>query len=250
MISNETGGKVVGILQARMGSTRLPGKILAEIVGQPMLAIIARRALGTEHLDELVIATTVLTEDDPVEALARNLGVTCFRGSVDDCLDRYYHAAKRSKAATIVRLTGDNPLVGAEFVNWVLEEYLQAARPYDYVGSSRSGTFPVGLSVEVFSFRALEVAWRGDTDKDRREHVTTYIYVHPDVFRVRHLACEQNYSHMRWTVDTEEDLDFVRRIYDHFGNDEFTWTDTIRLLKRHPDWLEINRHVQQKSVGS
>jgi spore coat polysaccharide biosynthesis protein SpsF len=248
MTSNGVGGKVVGILQARMGSKRLPGKVLADIAGQPMLATIVRRALGAERLDELLIATTALAEDNPVAALARDLGIPCFRGSADDCLDRYYHAARASKAGTVVRLTGDNPFIDAQFVDWVIGEYLWANPHYDYVGSSRSNTFPIGLSVEVFSFRALEIAWRRETDRGRREHVTPYIYLHPAAFRIRHLVCRRNYSHMRWTVDTPEDLRFVRKVFDNFGRDDFGWRDVLVLLEKHPEWLEINRQVKQRVV--
>jgi spore coat polysaccharide biosynthesis protein SpsF len=240
--------KVVAILQARTGSTRLPRKVLADVAGQPMLVLIVKRVLPAQYVDRLVIATTQLPQDDPVEALAISLGVSCFRGAEEDCLDRFYQAAEQFGADIVVRLTGDNPLVDFGFVDWMVEQYLSANPPYDYIDSTLSKTFPVGLSVEVFSFEVLATAWREDTNTQWREHVTPFIYHHPNRFRVLDLVSPQDYSHMRWTVDTSEDLAFVRRIYDHFGHDRFSWHEVLAVLDQHPEWLEINRHVQQKVV--
>ena len=244
----EANRRVVAILQARMGSSRLPGKVLASVAGQPMLALIVKRVLPMQCVDQLVVATTQLPQDDQIEALANNLGIPCFRGAEEDCLDRYYQAARQFEAEVVVRLTGDSPLLDTGFVDWVVKQYLSANPPYDYIDSVLSKTFPVGLSVEVFSFEVLAIAWREDTNTWRREHVTPFIHRHPNRFRVLHLVSPQDYSHMRWTVDTSEDLAFVRRIYDHFGHDRFFWREVLAVLEQHPEWLEINRHVKQKVI--
>ena len=244
----EANRRVVAILQARMGSSRLPGKVLASVAGQPMLALIVKRVLPVQCVDQLVVATTQLPQDDQIEALANNLGIPCFRGAEEDCLDRYYQAARQFEAEVVVRLTGDSPLLDTGFVDWVVKQYLSANPPYDYIDSVLSKTFPVGLSVEVFSFEVLAIAWREDTNTWRREHVTPFIHRHPNRFRVLHLVSPQDYSHMRWTVDTSEDLAFVRRIYDHFGHDRFFWREVLAVLEQHPEWLEINRHVKQKVI--
>ena len=244
----EANRKVVAILQARMGSSRLPGKVLASVAGQPMLALIVKRVLPVQCVDQLVVATTQLPQDDQIEALANNLGIPCFRGAEEDCLDRYYQAARQFEAEVVVRLTGDSPLLDTGFVDWVVKQYLSANPPYDYIDSVLSKTFPVGLSVEVFSFDALATAWEEDANTQWRQHVTSFIYRHPERFRIWHLVSPQDYSHMRWTVDTVDDLAFVRRIYGYFGHDAFSWQDVLSTLEEHPEWLEINRHVQQKVI--
>ncbi len=231
-----------------MGSTRLPGKVLASVAGQPMLALIIKRVLPARYIDQLVVATTRLSQDDPIEALVTDLGIPCFRGAEEDCLDRYYQAARQFEAEVVVRLTGDNPLIDPAFVDWVVEQYLSSDPPCDYTDSWSSKTYPVGLSVEVFSFDALETACKEDTNVRWREHVTPFIHCHPNRFRLMHLASSQDYSHMRWTVDTPEDLVFVRRIYDYFGHDRFSWREVLTVLEVHPEWLEINRRVEQKAI--
>lgn len=231
-----------------MGSSRLPGKVLASVAGQPMLALIIKRVLPTRCIDQLVVATTQLPQDDPIEALVSDLGISCFRGAEEDCLDRYYQAARQFEADVVVRLSGDNPLVDSGFVDSVVKQYLSANPPYDYVDSTLSQTFPLGLSVEVFSFTVLATAWRENINMSWREHVTPFIHRHPNRFRALHLVNPQDYSHMRWTVDTPEDLAFVRRIYDHFGHNRFSWREVLAVLEEHPEWLEINQHVAQREV--
>ena len=213
-----------------------------------MLALIVKRVLPAQCIDQFVVTTTQLPQDDPIEALVNDLEIPCFRGAEEDCLDRYYQAARQFEAEVVVRLTGDNPLVNSGFVDWVVKKYLSAHPPYDYVDSTLSKTFPAGLSVEVFSFEVLATAWREDTNTWWREHVTPFIHRHPNRFHVWHLVNPQDYSHMRWTVDTPEDLAFARRIYDHFDHDRFSWHDVLTVLEEHPEWLEINQHVKQKVV--
>ncbi len=248
MQDNTFNPRVVAILQARMGSTRLPGKVLANILGDSMLALIVKRINPTKSIDQLVIATTRSSMDNQIENVANNLGVPCFRGAEEDCLDRYFEAAKQFKAEVVVRLTGDNPLIDYNFIDYAIEQYFSSNPHYDYVDTSLSRTFPLGLSVEVFSFNALKAAWEEDANISWREHVTPYIYRNPNHFSVKHLISLKDYSHLRLTVDTLDDLTFVRRIFGHFGNIYFPWQEAISILEEHPEWLEINRHVRQKTI--
>lgn len=241
-------GNVVGIVQARMGSTRLPGKSLALLLNRPMLQVLLERILPSEKVDSWIIATTELPIDDAIEDLAGRLGVQSFRGSENDCLDRYYQAARQAGANTIVRLTGDNPMMDASFVDWSVAQFLKAMPPVDYVESSTSKTFPLGLSLEVVSFQALERAWKEDTSPATREHVCPYIYERPEEFRLGKLSGPYNYSHMRWTVDTDADLEFVRKVFEDFGHIQFSWLQAAQKIENHPEWLEINKHVVQRSV--
>lgn len=238
----------MGIVQARMGSSRLPGKTLAQVLGRPMLQVLMERVLPARRINPWIIATTQLAMDDPLEELARKLEVACFRGSENDCLDRYYQAARHANAAVVVRLTGDNPLMDASFVDWAVLQFLNSDPPIDYAESSTSKRFPLGLSLEVVSFSGLEQAWKEDSDPATREHVCPYIYTHPERFRIGKLAGPHHYSHMRWTVDTEDDLRFVRTVFEDFGRVNFSWQEAAERIDEHPEWLEINRHVVQRAI--
>jgi spore coat polysaccharide biosynthesis protein SpsF len=240
---------VVAILQARMGSHRLPGKVLASVLNEPMLALIVKRVLPAHSIDQIVIATSCLSSDDVIELLASELGVPCFRGSENDCLDRYYQAAKQFKADVIVRLTGDNPFVDAEFIDWVVQQYLLPNVVCDYIGPSINRTFPVGISAEVFSWSVLEQAWLNAVSSNDREHVTSYIIAHPEQFKIVHLSNHENYSYIRLTIDTSEDLSFAREIYEHFGSNNFSWRDVVQYLIQQPELLEMNRHIRQRQIG-
>ena len=241
-------GNVIGIVQARMGSLRLPGKSLALLLGRPMLQVLMERVLPAQRVSYWVIATTQLPMDDRIEEIAQQLGVQSFRGSENDCLERYYQAACQANAATVVRLTGDNPLIDASFVDWSVDQFLQANPPLDYTESSTSKTFPLGLSLEVISFPALETAWKEDGSPVTREHVSPYIYQHPERFRLGQLRGPYDYSHMRWTVDTEDDLRFVRTVFENFARIDFSWLEAAQKIEEHPEWLKINRHVVQRML--
>jgi spore coat polysaccharide biosynthesis protein SpsF len=240
--------RVVAILQARMGSTRLPAKIFAEIIGQPMIGLIVSRLRLARLVDEFVIATTCLPEDQRIEDYAKTNGIACTRGSKDDLLDRYYQAAATFQADVVVRLTSDNPLLDAEFLDWTTSHFLSERPAYDYVDTVHSKTFPLGMSVEVVEIHALETAWKEDKNAAWREHCTPFIYRHPERFRLWHLRSQDDYSSMRWTVDTPEDLAFVRLVYEHFGHHHFGWRDVIEALRLHPEWIDINRNIAQKIV--
>jgi len=240
--------KAVAIVQARMGATRLPGKVMMDLAGEPMLVRVVNRVRGACRLDDVVVATTTNRDDDPIVDLCRVRGWPVFRGSAEDVLDRYYQSAVAHDAGAVVRLSSDCPLIDPKVIDAVVGEFQSHYPDVDYVSNNIQRTFPLGLDVEAISFDALERAWKEDKNPSWREHVTPYIYRHPERFRIRNVANDVDYSHMRWTVDTAEDLAFVRRIYDHFGRDDFGWRQVIDLLEAHPEWLEINLEVQQKLV--
>jgi len=240
--------KVVVIIQAHMASTRLPGKVMKDIAGEPMLAHVVARASRAHNIDNVVVATTDQSGDEAIVNLCRTKGWDYFRGSEDDVLDRYFRAATAFGADVVVRITSDCPLVEAEIIDRAIHEFLSAYPGVDYVSNTVKRTFPMGLDTEVIGMAALERAWREDDDPGRREHVTPYIWSQPEKFRIRNITGDADYSAMRWTVDTSEDLTFVRQIYDHFQDDTFRWREVIELLKVHPEWQEINRHIPQKPV--
>jgi len=240
--------KVAAIIQARNGATRLVGKVLLDLAGHPMLVRVANRAGRSSNLSNVVIATTTQPGDDSIVNLCKAQGWSYYRGSETDVLDRYYQAASTFKADIIIRITADCPLIEPEIIDRVVNEFLSVYRDADYVSNTLIRTFPRGLDVEVMSFDALSRAWQEDHDPASREHVTPYIWRQPEKFRIRNVANDRDYSYMRWTVDTAEDLAFVRKIYGHFKNDTFSWLEVLELLKEHPEWLEINRDIQQKLV--
>ncbi len=240
------GNRVVAVIQARMDASRLPGKVLMPLGDGTLLDQVARRTRTCPLLAEVVVATTTSAKDDPIVAHCKDRGYAWFRGSEEDVLDRYYQAAGQFGADVVVRLTADNPLVDTDFVDLALGAYRAADPPCDYLASS--DRFPVGLSAEVFSFAALAAAWREDTSPPGREHVTPFLYRQPGRFRIGELASPQDYSHLRCTVDTPEDLALMRRIFDHFNHDRFSWHDALSVLERHPEWAALNRHVEQKQV--
>jgi len=241
--------RVVAIIQARMGSTRLPGKVLLDLAGEPVLARVVNRTQRATTLDEIVIATTTESRDEAIVELCSSRGWAHFRGSEDDVLDRYYQAAKKHHADIVVRITSDCPLIEPEIIDKVVQEFLERQPEVDYASNTwPQRTFPRGLDTEVMRIDVLERAWREDHNPAWREHVTPYIYRNPDRFRLHNVINPVDYSAMRWTVDTPEDLAFVRRIYDYFGHDRFSWREVLKVLEEHPEWMEINRHVQQKVI--
>jgi spore coat polysaccharide biosynthesis protein SpsF len=242
--------KVVAIVQARMGSTRLPGKVLKDLAGAPVLTRCINRVRRAQMLDEVVVATTVQNADRAIVRLCAEHGWSCFRGSEEDVLDRYYHAAVAHHAEVVARVTSDCPLIEPRVVDRVIREFLDRQPGLDYASNTLPPrTFPRGLDIEVIGFDALERAWREDQPPHWREHVTPYIYSNPKRFSLYGVTNEVDYSSMRWTVDTPEDLAFVRRVYEYFGHDRFSWREMFSVLDQHPEWLEINRNVQQKVIS-
>jgi spore coat polysaccharide biosynthesis protein SpsF len=243
--------RVVAIVQARMSSTRLPGKVLMDIAGMSMLARSVRRLSRAKSLSEVVVATTIEKSDDPIVEQCEINGWKCFRGSQEDVLDRYHSAATLFKADSVVRITSDCPMIDPGLVDAVLDEFFKWEGDVDYLSNMiPRRTYPRGLDTEVFTFDALDLAWKQDTDPSLREHVTQYILRHPDTFRIRGIMNDIDYSSMRWTVDTPEDLRFVRTVLENFQNDQFTWKEIVEFLQARPEILEINEEIRQKVLPS
>jgi len=232
---------IVAIVQARMGSSRLPGKVLMEIVGKPALWHLVNRLSKSRLIDKIVIATSDREEDKSILKLAQDLGVGSFAGSATEVLDRYYQAARKYNAETIVRVTADCPLIDPELVDKIIGIYVDSKGELDYVSKGQS--YPDGLDVEVFSFNALEKAWKEAKKKSQRgEYVTTYIWGNPHLFKTLIVENEVNLSHMRWTVDYERDLILVREIFKNLykEGEVFHLRDILEFLDKHPELAELN----------
>lgn len=239
--------RTVAIIQARMGSTRLPGKVLLEIRGVPVLAYVVNRTSRARLVDEVVVATTDLPADDAIETLARNAGWPLVRGDETDLVDRFLTAARAHNADVVVRITSDCPLIDPELVDDVVRAL--ATTGADYASNTlEPRTYPRGLDVEAFTRKALERADAEDKRPSSREHATPYIYNHPELFRLTRVASSEDRSAHRWCVDTGDDLALVRRIYDALGGDKAGWREALAVVQSHPEWAELNRHVVQKSV--
>lgn len=224
-----------------MSSERLPGKVLADIEGEPMLSRILERLRSDRY--DLMVATSDGLEDDPIQSLCETHGVRCFRGSRDDVLDRMFRAAKVSTPDIVIRFTADNPLVDREFTEMLLDDFETC--DCDYLAPKG---YPIGLAAEIVRYPVLEQAWQEATSQPDREHVTTYIYHPVERFRVKWRRPETELPPMRWTVDTRADLEFAREVYRRLG-EGFSWRDVLELMLKHPELREINCHVAQKKVG-
>ena len=243
--------RIVGIIQARMGSTRLPGKILRDIGGETMLARVVRRTQRARALSQVVVATTKSPADDVVVSACERLGVAVFRGAEQDVLDRYYWAAQAHQAEAVVRITSDCPLVDPRVTDKVIEAHLISSA--DYTCSGVEGGFPRGLDTEILNFKTLERACYEAQKDNEREHVTPYIYLHPEIFNLKSVQATGKLMRpdLRFTVDTEEDLKLIKEIYKRLYADGqvFYTEDVIDLLDRHPELVAINAHVVQKELG-
>jgi spore coat polysaccharide biosynthesis protein SpsF len=238
----------VAIIQARMGSVRLPGKVLMDLGGAPMLVRVIER-VGRAHLDQVIVATSSSPADDAVAAVAAATGVPVFRGAETDVLDRFYQTAKAHRADVIVRVTADCPLIDPGVIDRVVTAFQQAEPSVDFASNCLVRSYPQGLDVEVTTLDALSQAWAEAWADYERAHVMPFIYRHPDRFRLLNVQDTVDRSTMRWTVDTPDDLAFVRAVYARLGNhDAFSWTDVLQVLQAEPDVATLNRHVRQKTL--
>jgi spore coat polysaccharide biosynthesis protein SpsF len=230
-----------------MGSTRLPGKVLKEIEGETMLARVVRRLSCCKLINGLLIATTDRPADDAIVEECRRCSVQVFRGDENDVLDRYFRAAQSTKAEVVVRITSDCPLIDPGVTDKTVEVFL--GQTPDYASNCVVRTYPRGLDTEVMTTQALERAWRAADQPYQRTHVTPYISEHPGEFKILSVTGDADFSHHRWTVDTPEDLEFVRAISARLkGRDDFLWPHVLALLDREPTLMEMNRSVAQKAV--
>jgi glutamate-1-semialdehyde aminotransferase/spore coat polysaccharide biosynthesis protein SpsF (cytidylyltransferase family) len=234
--------KIVAVVQARMGSSRFPGKVLADIEGRPILWHVVERVRRSRNLEFVTVATSTNERDDAIAAFCAEAGIECFRGSEGDVLDRFYQAAKKYEADAIVRITADCPLIDPEVVDKVVEAYLQNG--YDYATNTLRSMYPDGLDVEVFSFSALEAAWCGAKLASDREHVTSY-FRNTGRFRLADVSNDGDpaIGRLRWTVDHPDDLEFVRAVYARmrsFNGHGFGYRDVLRLLSEEPNLTALN----------
>ncbi|OIQ88340.1 3-deoxy-manno-octulosonate cytidylyltransferase [mine drainage metagenome] len=242
--------RVVATIEARMKSTRLPGKNLRQILGKPMLERLIERLRLAKTVDDIVIATTDDPSDDSIEALASRLGVAWFRGSTDDVLDRVLRAARNANADVIVEITGDCPLIDPAIVDKVVGVY--QSNKFDYVSNIIKLTYPDGMDVQVFSTNVLEEVAHLTMDPADREHVSLYIYEHPEKFALHNVVSglAEKYWHYRLTVDTADDFALITAIFKALYpiNPRFGLGDVLALLERQPALLELNRHITAKAV--
>ncbi len=232
---------IVALLQARYSSTRLPGKVLKPILGQPMLARQIERLRRARACQTLVVATSDHPEDSAIAELCRSLGVACHRGSLTDVLDRMYQAALPYSPSHVVRLTGDCPLADWTVIDRVVDLAMEG--DYDYASNTIPPTFPDGLDVEVMRFQSMQTAWREATLPSEREHVCPFLHTRPERFRLGNLSNPQDLSGLRWTVDEPADFDFVSAVYEALypGNSAFTTADILDLTRRAPELSGINQ---------
>ena len=239
--------KIVAIIQARMGSTRLPGKVLKDLAGDTVLARVVSRVRRCKLVNEVVVATSTDPTDDQIVQECRRLDTGVFRGNEHDVLDRYYRAAADAHADVIVRITSDCPLIDPDISDKTIQAFLDA-RP-DYASNVLERTYPRGLDTEVVTFAALESAWRDARETYQREHVMPFLYQYPERFKLLSVKGDRDFSQHRWTLDTPEDLEFLRAIYARVADaQKFGWQDVLNILEREPELMELNRHVVQKAL--
>jgi len=249
-----------------MSSSRLPGKVLLDIAGKIMIQRVIERTLRARTLDSVTVATTTDKSDDPIAAFAVSTGVPYTRGSLHDVLDRYYRAARSHNADIVVRITADCPAIDPALVDQAVKTLLDGG--YDFVANRLpppfSRTFPIGLDVEVCTFAALERAWMEADQPFHHEHVMPFIYegvtlntenltlktgISPRGFKIALLNHTPDYGSLRWTVDTPEDLEFMRKVFDTLEDkNDFTWYDLLAVVQKHPELAEINAQVRHKTM--
>lgn len=244
---------VAAVIQARMGSTRLPGKIMRPLAGRPVLAHVIERVRACPLIREVVVATTALPRDDVVVELADSQGVRTHRGSEDDVLSRVYDAARG--ADVVVRVTADCPLLDPDLLERMLLRFTaarEAGRALDYLSNTIVRTYPRGLDAEIVTFEALERAYRQAIDPYEREHVTPYIYRHPEMFRIEPFTGERDLSGLRWTLDTEEDYRFLTEISAALAGQDasFGMQAVLDLLARRPDLARTQERAASSHSGA
>ena len=273
---------IIAIIQARLDSTRLPGKVLLGIAGKPMLEWVVERTRRSRLITNVVVATTEDPSDDGIEEFCGMKRFPVRRGSVFDVLDRYYQTANHYKADIVVRITADCPLIDPELIDEALRLMLNdslvdssqgsvSTYPFDFVANRLplpwGRTYPIGLDVEVFTYDIMKEAWMKTTEKFQREHVAPYFYQDASIDHLKYCECNvpfaqtltpkghhialmhhvPDYGHLRWTVDTMEDLELVRVIAEHFKEKDFGWQEVVELTQSNPEINQINAHIQHKT---
>jgi len=240
--------KIVAIVQARMGSKRLPGKVLQRIMGETLLGHIIDRISKSKFINgNIILATTSNPSDQIIVDFANEKHLDCFAGSEDDVLDRFYQAAKLADADIIVRITADDPFKDPEIMDEIIKIMIDG--DFDYVSNTIEPTYPEGLDIEVFSFDSLEKAWKEAKKSSEREHVTPYIWNHPAIFNLYNVKNKEDLSSMRWTVDTDKDFEFARAVYErlYVPGKIFLMNDILTILKNEPDLQKINAGIERSA---
>jgi spore coat polysaccharide biosynthesis protein SpsF len=242
--------RIVAIIQGRMASSRLPGKVLKEIAGEAMLGLVVARVRQAKTIAEVVVATTTEPEDAGIEKFCQERGILVYRGSLNDVLDRFYQAAKVYRADVVVRLTADCPLLDPGVVDHTVEVFLQSGVDFaaNRLPPPFKRTYPIGLDTEVCTFAALERAWKEARAPYEREHVMPYLYEVAGRFKIIRVDYDKDYGDRRWTVDTPEDLELVRQVFARLGDKKnFTWLDVLAIFEREPELAQINGQIQHKT---
>ena len=244
--------KTVIIVQARMGSTRLPGKILKEVLNKTLLEYQIERLQRVRLADAIVIATTTKDTDKPIINLCNNLSIACFRCAEQDVLARYYSAANTFRADIIVRITSDCPIIDPQVIDEVIKYYSDHYAQFDFVSNTLQRTYPRGMDTEVFPFRVLSEAFKEAKASPEREHVTPFIRRNPQRYRLGNVTCDRDLSQFRWTVDTPEDFELIRNIITTLYpvNPYFGLKECLTAMNKHPEWKLINSYVAHKVYGT
>lgn len=232
--------KIGCIIQARLGSTRLPGKVMLKVDDKhTVIHHLINQLQKSKFCQNIVVATTTLHEDDKLVDFLKELNVECFRGSSDDCLDRYYQCSKEFQFSIIIRITSDNPLIDPTLVDEAVNTFLTSS--YDCLSNCKPRSFPYGTEVEIFSFNALQKAWNEANKMSEREHVTPYFYNNPNKFKIFTIKNTSDLSHLRWTVDRKEDLLLVQKIIERIKKSPILMKDVLELFKKEPELINLNK---------
>ena len=240
---------VLAIVQARMGSTRLPGKTLIDIEGKPLLEHVINRIRYSKMIEEIIIATTNEPEDKAIVNMAKKLQVKTYAGSSYDVLDRFYQVARLFEGKVIVRITADDPFKDPKVIDDIVNYFLSHPE-LNYVSNTIEPSYPVGIDVEVFSFEALKTAWENAKKSVEREHVTPYIIYNPGLFNIANYKNSKQLSYLRWTIDTKEDLQMTKEVYNRLYVEDkiFYMDDILQLLQKYPHISDINSSIEQFAI--
>lgn len=244
-MTNKKASKVIIVVQARMASTRLPGKVMMTVMGKSLLALMIERLNMIRHWATVVVATSEDQEDDVIVTEAEELGVPCYRGSMNNLLDRHYQTAKRFEADVVLKIPSDCPLIDPQAIDQALEYFFSNAGKYDYVSNLHPATYPDGNDVEIMTMACLEKAWKESTRQLELEHTTPYIWENPDLFCIGNVSWETGLDYSmshRFTIDYQEDFDFMKKVFEELypAKDNFSCTDILDLLNRKPEIYHIN----------
>ncbi len=241
--------RVVGVIQARMGSSRLPGKVLKPVLGRPLILWMLERVRASRTLDEIVVATTTAVADDAIADMAEEHGFLCFRGHATDLLDRHLRAGRATDATAVVKIPSDCPLIDPGIIDRVIEVYRAHPEDFDFVSNLHPATYPDGNDVEVIPMHALEQAWIAATRSFEREHTTPFLWENPERFRIHNVTWETGLDYSmshRFTIDYPDDLAFVTAVFEGLHQPEakpFSLADILTFLEGRPDVFRLNSHL-------